>query len=82
MPPPQDLLARFTVSLGDDVQLEGRGVRIYLDGRTLVDLRNEIAITGKIALRQGGTIDVQGRKFVVDRGTVSFARGAIPPTRS
>ncbi len=76
--PTDDLLARFTVFLGDDVQLEGRGVRIYLTGRTIVDLGTEIAVTGQIALRQGGTIDVQGRKFVVDRGTVSFAPGDDP----
>jgi translocation and assembly module TamB len=76
--PGDDLLARFTVNLGDDVELEGRGVRIYLTGRTIVDLGNEIAMTGQITLRQGGTIDVQGRKFVVDHGTVSFARGADP----
>ena len=76
--PTDDLLARFTVLLGDDVLLEGRGVRIYLTGRTVVDLGNEIAMTGQIALRQGGTIDVQGRKFVVDRGTVSFVQGDDP----
>ena len=76
--PSDDLLARFTVLLADDVQLEGRGVRIYLTGRTIVDLGNEIAVTGQIALRQGGTIDVQGRKFIVDHGTVSFARADDP----
>jgi translocation and assembly module TamB len=76
--PADDLLARFTVVLGDDIELEGRGVRIYLTGRTIVDLGNEIAVTGQIALRQGGTVDVQGRKFVVDRGTVSFAPGGDP----
>ena len=76
--PSDDLLARFTVVLGDDVPLEGRGVRISLTGRTIVDLGNEIAVTGQIALRQGGTIDVQGRKFVVDHGTVSFAHGNDP----
>jgi translocation and assembly module TamB len=76
--PSDDLLARFTVNLGEDIELEGRGVRIYLTGRTIIDLGNEIAMTGQIALKQGGTIDVQGRKFVVDRGTVSFARADDP----
>jgi translocation and assembly module TamB len=76
--PDDDLAARFTVNLGDDVELEGRGVRIYLTGRTIVDLGNEVAVTGQIALRQGGTIDVQGRKFVVDRGTVTFVQGDDP----
>ncbi|HSO35248.1 MAG TPA: translocation/assembly module TamB domain-containing protein, partial [Labilithrix sp.] len=74
----QDLLARFTVTLGNDVELEGRGLRLQLDGRTVVDLAEEVAVTGQIQLRQGGTIDVQGRKFVVDRGTVTFLEGANP----
>jgi translocation and assembly module TamB len=60
------------------VALEGRGVRLHLAGRTLVDISEEIAITGQIALRQGGTIDVRGRKFVVDHGTVSFAAAEDP----
>ena len=35
-------------------------------------------MTGQITLKQGGTIDVQGRRFVVDRGTVTFAAGDAP----
>ena len=77
-PPEKDLAAHFAVSLGDDVQLEGRGVRVYLTGRTLVDIADEVAVTGQIALKQGGTIDVQGRRFVVDRGTVTFAASDEP----
>jgi translocation and assembly module TamB len=70
--PAEELLARFTVALGNDVALEGRGVRLVLGGRTMIDLADEIAVNGQITLRQGGTIDVQGRKFVVDHGTVTF----------
>jgi translocation and assembly module TamB len=70
--PEENRIARFTVSLGDDVALEGRGVRLVLGGRTVVDIADEVAIAGQITLRQGGTIDVQGRKFVVDHGTVTF----------
>ena len=78
-PPGQEqLVARFTVSLGKDVELEGRGLRLQLDGRTVIDIAEEIAVTGQIQLRQGGTIDVQGRKFVVDRGTVTFLEGSNP----
>ncbi|MEA2749958.1 MAG: translocation and assembly module TamB [Myxococcales bacterium] len=76
--PEDNLAARFTVTLGDDVELEGRGVRVFLTGRTVVDIADEIAMTGQIALKQGGTIDVQGRRFVVDRGTVTFAAGDAP----
>jgi translocation and assembly module TamB len=76
--PEADLATRFTVSLGEDVSLEGRGVRVYLAGRTMVDIADEIAITGQITLKQGGTIDVQGRKFVVDHGTVTFVAADDP----
>ena len=76
--PPDNLAAHFAVTLGDDVELEGRGVRVFLTGRTLVDIADEIAMTGQITLKQGGTIDVQGRRFVVDHGTVTFAAGDAP----
>lgn len=76
--PSTSLTAKLSVSLGDDVMLEGRGLRIYLGGKTVVEIAEEIAVTGQITLRNGGTIDVQGRKFVVDRGTVSFVEGDEP----
>lgn len=64
--------ARLSVTLGEEVTLEGRGLRLTLTGRTLVEVAREIAVTGQINLKSGGTIDVQGRKFVVDRGIVTF----------
>jgi autotransporter translocation and assembly factor TamB len=67
-----DLTARFTVTLGEEIELEGRGVKLGLGGRTIVDLSDEIAVSGQIVLKSGGTIDVQGHKFVVDHGTVTF----------
>ena len=74
----EDLLARFTVAIGNEVQLEGRGLKLFLGGRTVIDITDEIDVTGQITLRNGGTIDVQGRKFIVDRGTVTFFEGANP----
>lgn len=76
--PAEELMARFTVTLGDDVALEGRGLRLVLGGRTVVDVADEVAVSGQITLRQGGTIDVQGRKFVVDHGTVTFVNRDAP----
>lgn len=64
--------ARLSVTLGEEVTLEGRGLRLTLTGRTLVEIAKEISVTGQINLKSGGTIDVQGRKFVVDRGSVTF----------
>lgn len=74
----KDLTAKLTVTLGTEVELEGRGLRLGLGGRTVVDIAEEVAVTGQIQLKNGGTIDVQGRKFVVDRGTVSFVEGDEP----
>lgn len=72
------LTTKLSVTLGNDVALEGRGLRLHLDGRTIVEIADEIAVKGQITLRAGGTIDVQGRKFVVDHGTVTFVDGAEP----
>lgn len=66
------ITARLSVTLGEEVTLEGRGLRLTLTGRTLVEVAREISVTGQINLKAGGTIDVQGRKFVVDRGIVTF----------
>ncbi|MBX3215297.1 MAG: translocation/assembly module TamB domain-containing protein [Labilithrix sp.] len=68
------LVTRMTVSLGNAVQLEGRGLDIALGGRTLVEIAEEVRVTGRIDLR-GGTIEVHGRRFTVDRGTVTFPEG-------
>ncbi|MCL2723522.1 MAG: translocation/assembly module TamB domain-containing protein [Polyangiaceae bacterium] len=69
---------RFTVVLGSDVLIQGRGVRVYLQGKTLVEIAKEMAITGSFNLKSNGTIDVQGRRFIVDHGTVTFAPGDAP----
>ena len=74
----EDLIARFTVAIGDEVQLEGRGLKLFLGGRAVVDVTDEVDVTGQITLRNGGTIDVQGRKFIIDRGTVTFFEGGNP----
>ena len=71
-------IAKLTINLGKDVELEGRGLRISLSGRTIVDVAEEVAVSGQIQLKQGGTIDVQGRKFIVDHGTVTFIDGENP----
>lgn len=68
---------RVTVTVGPNVVIEGRGMRIILAGRTVVDVAAEIEVTGQVTLR-GGTIDVQGRKFAVDRGVISFEEGGEP----
>jgi translocation and assembly module TamB len=68
---------RITVTLGKNVRLEGRGMDVSLSGQTLVDIAQELKVTGRIDLRSG-SIEVHGRRFTVDRGTVSFLEGQDP----
>ncbi|MBX3232857.1 MAG: translocation/assembly module TamB domain-containing protein [Labilithrix sp.] len=70
-------VTKIDAQLGDNVRLQGRGLDVALGGRTLVQLANEVAITGQIDLK-GGSIIVHGRRFTVDRGIVSFAPGGDP----
>ncbi len=71
------LVARLNVDLGNSVHLEGRGIDVSLGGRTVVQVADELQVTGRIDLR-GGTIEVHGRSFTVDRGTVTFPEGGDP----
>jgi translocation and assembly module TamB len=71
------LVTRMNVVLGDSVHLEGRGLDVALGGRTFVELADELKVTGRIDLR-GGTIEVHGRRFTVDRGIVTFPDGGDP----
>lgn len=66
---------RVTMTLGDDVSLQGRGVRIGVTGKTVIDIADEVAVTGRLDLKNG-TVDVQGRRFTVDHGTVTFPEGS------
>lgn len=68
---------KITVSLGDEVIIEGRGLRVALGGRALVDIAEEVRVTGRVDLRSG-TIEVHGRRFVVDRGTITWPPGSEP----
>ena len=68
---------RLAVTLGDDVSIEGRGLRVTLGGKTIVEVAEEVRVTGRIDLR-GGTAEVHGRRFKVDRGTITFPEGGDP----
>lgn len=72
---------KVEATLGERVHLEGRGLDIMLGGKTYVQIANEIAVTGQLDLR-GGTIEVHGRRFNVDRGIVTFAEGGDPANPS
>jgi translocation and assembly module TamB len=73
----EPLPIRASVTLGDQVHLEGRGLDVSLGGRTLVEIADELKVTGRIDLH-GGTIEVHGRRFTVETGTVTFLDGGDP----
>ena len=71
------LTTKITATLGQKVHLQGRGLDVTLGGKTLVQIAKELSVTGQIDIRSG-TIEVHGRRFTVDHGTVSFADGGDP----
>jgi translocation and assembly module TamB len=64
--------------LADVEVVRGTEVKIDLDGRVNVVNRGGAAqVTGQIHLKHGGLLDVQGKKFTVEDGTVTLV-GADP----
>lgn len=65
-----------TVHLGDDVELRrGSELRVRLGGTQKIVVADETRVRGQIQLL-GGKLDVQGRSFTIDRGTVTFVGDA------
>ncbi|HEY8947232.1 MAG TPA: translocation/assembly module TamB domain-containing protein, partial [Polyangiaceae bacterium] len=65
-------LTLVEVSLGRDVWLrKGQQVEVQVGGRILVRQKEQARISGKIEL-VGGTLDVQGKRFDIERGVVTF----------
>jgi autotransporter translocation and assembly factor TamB len=63
---------RIHVLLGKDVAVErGRTARVQLGGELQIVAGAETAIDGRIEIR-GGTLDVSGKKFEIERGVVTF----------
>jgi translocation and assembly module TamB len=63
---------RVTVNLGRDVEVKrGMDMDVVLAGRPTIALSDDIRATGQIRLVRG-TIDVQGKRFTLDDGTVTF----------
>ncbi|AKU94656.1 hypothetical protein AKJ09_01320 [Labilithrix luteola] len=59
------------VTLGEVVVVRGTQARIVLTGHPRVSLDGKTVMSGQISVKSG-KIDVQGKEFVVERGTVTF----------
>jgi translocation and assembly module TamB len=66
-----------TVHLGDDVELRRASqLRVRLTGTPQIVIADELGVSGQIQIL-GGSLDVQGRSFSIDHGSVTFV-GASP----
>lgn len=62
----------FAVHLGHDVEIRrGTQLRVTLDGEPRVRVGNDVSVSGQIRLK-GGTLEVQGKRFTIENGTVTF----------
>lgn len=59
------------VRLGEITVIRGNQARVVLGGNLHVDQGETAKVSGQIALK-GGTLDLQGKKFKIERGTVTF----------
>ncbi|HEY8040035.1 MAG TPA: translocation/assembly module TamB domain-containing protein [Polyangiaceae bacterium] len=71
--------ARIAVHLGKDVQVtRGTDLDVRLEGSATINVADDVDATGQIQL-PSGTIDVQGKKFTIERGTVTFVDDPTNP---
>jgi autotransporter translocation and assembly factor TamB len=71
---------RVRVRLGRNVEIDrGRALKVKLGGEVVMTSDGESRMTGRLELR-GGTLDVQGKLFDIERGLVTFAGDPSNPT--
>jgi translocation and assembly module TamB len=63
---------KLDIRLGNDVRVSrGTDLDVRLQGEPIVTIADDVRVTGQIHLVRGN-IDVQGKTFTIDNGTVSF----------
>ncbi len=63
---------RITVNLGKNVEVSrGPDLDVRLTGQPVVTIADEVQVTGQIQISRG-TIDVNGKPFEIENGTVTF----------
>jgi translocation and assembly module TamB len=69
---PSNKTFEVAVTLGRDVQVKrGATLKVALEGKPTVTITDKVRAGGQIRLVRG-SIDVQGKSFSIDNGTVSF----------
>jgi translocation and assembly module TamB len=62
---------RLTVRLGKEVQVKRADLDVHLEGGPVITIGERTVATGQIRLLRG-SLDVKGKKFTIDHGTVTF----------
>ena len=74
-PPPAEkpvgTIMDVNVVLGDITIIQGNQARVVLTGNPHIKITNTTSMTGQIEVKEG-KVDVQGKQFVVERGTITF----------
>jgi len=60
------------VRLGQDVRIKNRIINLQLRGNPIVHYGKDLNVEGQVELVPGGRIQVLGRNFVIDHGSVAF----------
>ena len=78
--PEEALHVLAKVKLGRDVEVKrGTDVKILLEGEPVIAINSETKMTGQIRL-VGGFLEVQGKRFEIEHGTVTFTGEPNNPT--
>ena len=69
-PPPAPI--KISVKLGSDVEISrGDALDVHLEGQPVITIAEDVTVTGQIRLVRG-TLDVYGKPFEIESGTVTF----------
>jgi translocation and assembly module TamB len=70
---------RVTVALGQNVVVKrGTQLQVYLGGSPTITVANDVKATGQVKLLHG-SLDVQGKTFTIESGTVTFVDDPTNP---
>jgi translocation and assembly module TamB len=68
---PVGTVLNVDVALGDITIVQGNQARVVLTGNPHIKITNTTELSGQIQVKEG-KIDVQGKQFQVERGTITF----------
>jgi translocation and assembly module TamB len=72
---PKKLRITAKIDFGKDAFIaKGATLRVPFGGNTELVLTDKAVVDGKLTLREGGYVEVQGRRFVVDTGSVAWVK--------